>query len=58
VTRPSERKRRSLAAIGDGRVTPAQAGIQFPAPSERKRRSLAAIGDGRVIPAQAGIQCL
>jgi hypothetical protein len=29
MTQPSESKRRSLAAIGDGCVIPAQAGIQW-----------------------------
>jgi hypothetical protein len=51
VTLPSESKRRSLAAIGNGCVIPAQAGIQCLVSSESKRRSLAAIGNGCVIPA-------
>ena len=55
MTHPSESKRRSLAAIGNGCVIPAQAGIQCLVPSESKRHSLAAIGNGCVIPAQAGI---
>ncbi len=61
----SESKRRSLVAIGNSRVIPAQAGIQRRRMSVSKRRSLVAIGNSRVIPAQAvcvipaeaGIQC-
>ncbi len=51
MTLPSESKRRSLAAIGNGCVIPAQAGIQCLVSSESKRRSLAAIGNGCGIPA-------
>jgi hypothetical protein len=48
VTHPSESKRRSLAAIGNGCVIPAQAGIPPAAlpPSSRFRE------------AKTGIQCL
>jgi hypothetical protein len=57
VTNPSKSKTRSVAAIEDGFVIPAKAGIQrrsFGAPKS-KTRSVAAIGDGFVIPAEAGI---
>src|SRR6266516_4500796 len=59
---PLSRGRRRLAAIGDSRVIPAYAGIQWRmwevagSPLSRGRRRLAAIGDSRVIPAYAGIQ--
>jgi glycosyltransferase A (GT-A) superfamily protein (DUF2064 family) len=58
VTQPSKSKTRSVAAIGNGCVIPAKAGIQvdFAQPSKSKTRSVAAIGSGCVIPAKAGIQ--
>jgi hypothetical protein len=50
-------KMRSVAANGNSRVIPAQAGIQEVARmSVSKMRSVAANGNSRVIPAQAGIQ--
>ncbi len=50
-------KMRSVAANGNGRVIPAQAGIkEVTRMSVSKMRSVAANGNGRVIPAQAGIQ--
>ncbi len=55
MTHPSKSQTRSVAAIGDGCVIPAQAGIQIHS-SKSQTRSVAAIGDGCVIPAQAGIQ--
>jgi hypothetical protein len=54
VTHPSKSKTRSVAAIGNGCVIPAQAGIQCLS-SKSKTRSVAAIGNGCVIPAKAGI---
>jgi hypothetical protein len=58
VTNPSKSKTRSVAAIGDGFVIPAKAGIQCRSvgASKSKTRSVVAIGDGFVIPAKAGIQ--
>ena len=47
-------KMRSIAANGNSRVIPAQAGIQRASVS--KMRSIAANGRSRVIPAQAGIR--
>ena len=54
---------RSVAAIGNSRVIPAKAGIQWllTLASKSKTRSVAAIGDGCVIPgkrqsARPGIQ--
>jgi hypothetical protein len=55
---PPKSKTRSVAAIGNGCVIPAKAGIQVDLAQPRKSetRSVAAIGNGCVIPAKAGIQ--
>jgi len=47
-------KMQSVAANGNSRVIPAQAGIQ--SASASKMQSVAANGNSRVIPAQAGNQ--
>ena len=52
----SKSKTRSVAAIGNSCVIPAEAGIQLLVKSKSKTRSVAAIGNSCVIPAEAGIQ--
>jgi tetrahydrodipicolinate N-succinyltransferase len=58
VTHPSKSKTRSVAAIGNGCVIPAKAGIQGRSTSKSKTRSVAAIGNGCFILAKAGIRGL
>jgi hypothetical protein len=55
---PSKSKTRSVAAIENGCVIPAKAGIQVDLAQPRKSetRSVAAFGSSCVIPAKAGIQ--
>jgi hypothetical protein len=60
VTHPSKSKTRSVAAIGNGRVIPAKAGIHFSSAtkleptaivqaSKSKTRGVASVGNGCVI---------